>query len=122
MKILFYDTKKFELNYLLERLPKNIEAYFFKNLLNESTYVDEKYIDSSALSVFVSSTLNKEVLSKFKNLKFIFLRSVGYSRQQQCHAVRPVDQSIYGFPSCLSHEAFPQGCPTCTRGGSRSSA
>ena len=79
MKILFYDTKKFELNYLLERLPKNIEAYFFKNLLNESTYVDEKYIDSSALSVFVSSTLNKEVLSKFKNLKFIFLRSVGYS-------------------------------------------
>ena len=26
------------------------------------------------------------------------------------------------FPTRLSHEAFPQGCPTCTRGGSRSSA
>ena len=25
---------------------------------------------------------------------------------------RPVDQSIYGFPSCLSHEAFPRGFPT----------
>ena len=25
------------------------------------------------------------------------------------------------FPTRLSHEAFPQGCPTCTRGGSRSS-
>ena len=23
------------------------------------------------------------------------------------------------FPTRLSHEAFPQGCPTCTRGGSR---
>ena len=27
-----------------------------------------------------------------------------------------------GFPSRLSHEAFPQGCPTCHRGVSRSSA
>ena len=27
-----------------------------------------------------------------------------------------------GFPTRLSHEAFPQGCPTCNRGGSRSSA
>ena len=26
------------------------------------------------------------------------------------------------FPMRLSHEAFPQGCPTCTSGGSRSSA
>ena len=27
-----------------------------------------------------------------------------------------------GFPTGLSHEAFPQGCPTCHRGVSRSSA
>ena len=27
-----------------------------------------------------------------------------------------------GFPSSLSHEAFPQGCPTCHRSVSRSSA
>ena len=27
-----------------------------------------------------------------------------------------------GFPMRLSHEAFPQGCPTCHRGVSRSSA
>ena len=26
----------------------------------------------------------------------------------------PVDQGICGFPSRLSHEAFPQGCPTWT--------
>ena len=29
---------------------------------------------------------------------------------------------ICGFPLRLSHEAFPQGCPTCHRGVSRSSA
>lgn len=79
MKILFYDIKNFELNYLLERITKTIEPYFFKNSLNSSTYIDEKNLDAEALSVFVSSNLNCEILSKFKNLKFIFLRCVGYS-------------------------------------------
>ena len=32
-----------------------------------------------------------------------------------------VDQGICGFPSRLSHEAFPQGCPTCHHGGCRTS-
>ena len=41
---------------------------------------------------------------------------------QQCHASLRVDQGICGFPSRLSHEAFPQGCPMCHRGVSRSSA
>ena len=79
MKILFYDVKKIELDYLLEKNIKNIEAYFFNDLINDTTYVDEKYLDCEALSVFVTSQLNKNALSKFKNLKFIFLRCVGYS-------------------------------------------
>ena len=29
-----------------------------------------------------------------------------------CHASLRLDQGIRGFPSRLSHEAFPQGCPT----------
>ena len=33
-------------------------------------------------------------------------------QQQQCHASLRVDQGICGFPSRLSHEAFPQGFPT----------
>ena len=41
---------------------------------------------------------------------------------QQCHASPCVDQGICGFPSSLSLEAFPQGCPTCHGGVSRSSA
>ena len=43
-----------------------------------------------------------------------------------CHASLCLDQGICGFPSSfptrLSHEAFPQCCPTCHRGVSRSSA
>ncbi len=79
MKILFYDMQDFELDYLLDKVTNNIEPYFFKIPLNNSTFIDEKYVDTEALCVFVSSTLDKEVLSKFKNLKFIFLRSVGFS-------------------------------------------
>ena len=79
MKILFYDIKKAELNYLLEKISNDIEPYFFKNSINIQTYIDEKFIDSEAISAFVSSELNKDVLSQFKNLKYIFLRCVGYS-------------------------------------------
>ena len=31
---------------------------------------------------------------------------------QQCHDSLQVDQGIFGFPSRLSHEAFPRGFPT----------
>ena len=31
---------------------------------------------------------------------------------QQCHASLHVDQGTCGFPSRLSHEAFPRGFPT----------
>ena len=52
----------------------------------------------------------------------------GHERALSSHAVAAVyaspcvDQGICGFPSSLSHEAFPQGCPTCHGGVSRSSA
>ena len=42
--------------------------------------------------------------------------------KQQCHTSLRVDQGICGFPSRLSHKAFPQGCPTCHRGVSLSLA
>ena len=46
--------------------------------------------------------------------------------KEQCHASLRLDQGICGFASRLSHEAFhealPQGCPTCHRGVSPSSA
>ena len=79
MKILFYDIKEYEFDYLLEHIQDNLEPYFFKFPLLNSTYIDEKYRDSDAISVFVSSKLEKDVLSRFKNLKYIFLRCTGYS-------------------------------------------
>ena len=79
MKILFYDVKEFEFNCILNQIPDNIEPYFFKYSINQSTYIDEKYKDAEALCVFVGSKLNEIVLSRFKILKYIFLRCSGYS-------------------------------------------
>ena len=75
MKILFYDVKDFELNYFLERVSNNLGEYFLKTTLNECTYIDKKYLDAQGISCFVNSQLDKKVLSKFKNLKYIFLNS-----------------------------------------------
>lgn len=79
MKILFYDIKDFEFSYLTSRIRNNIEPYFFRYQLSHNTYIDEKYLDCEGLSVSVSTELSEEVLSRFKNLKYIFLRSTGYS-------------------------------------------
>ena len=41
MKILFYDVKKFELDYLQEKIYSNLEPYFFKNSLNSFLELQE---------------------------------------------------------------------------------
>jgi len=79
MKILFFDVKNIEYDYLKENISNKIESYFFKNSLDESTYIDEKHLNSQGISVFVTSQITKNVLAKFSNLKYIFLRCVGYS-------------------------------------------
>ncbi len=79
MKLLLYDIRELELNYLLDKIPGNIEPYYIKSPLIESTYIDEQHLNAEAISVFVSSILDRKILEKFKNLKFIFLRCVGFS-------------------------------------------
>lgn len=79
MKILFYDLDGFERNYLLENIPKQIEPYYFDFPLSDNTKIIGKYSDCRAVSVFINSNLTSETLSKFRNLKYIFLRSTGYS-------------------------------------------
>ena len=53
-------------------------------------------------------------------LKWGHVRALSSRAVQQCSASLCVDQGNCGFLSRLSHEAFPQGCPTCHRGVSRS--
>lgn len=81
MKIIFYDTKEYEKNFFIEKFENNgeISAKYFENSLLEGTFVDSEYKNYDAISIFVNSYLSKDVLEKFPNLKYIFLRCVGYS-------------------------------------------
>jgi len=80
MKILFFDTKKKEERFFekfLKPINSNIELlYSSKSIIYENDLI---FDDINAISTFVNTNLNSTILSKFKNLKYIFLRSVGYS-------------------------------------------
>lgn len=79
MKILFYDIKEHEYIYLNENPVDWVNYYFESESLQEKSQIKNEYKEVEGLSVFVNSTLNRAVLSNFSNLKFIFLRSTGYS-------------------------------------------
>ena len=80
MKILFFDAKKYEIEYFLQKssLKNNIFSFREEPLLS-STQLSNNYLDVEILSIFTSSRLGADTLSKFKNLKLITTRSVGYS-------------------------------------------
>ncbi len=79
MKVAFFDIKPFEKEYLEKNLPENFKPYYFETSLNCNTRIDESVSDCKIISVFTNSSLGNKVLSKFKNLKFIILRSSEFS-------------------------------------------
>lgn len=79
MKIVFYDTKPFEKEYLEKKLKDSFEIKFFKNSIFCNTQIQEEIKDAEIISCFIDSELTRNVLEKFPDLKFIILRSVGYS-------------------------------------------
>lgn len=79
MKAVFFDIKPFEKTFFEDVLPKNFDKVFFNTPLNENTEVEKEAQNAEILCVFISSSLTSDVLEKFKNLKFILTRSVGYS-------------------------------------------
>lgn len=71
MKIAFYEIKDWEKDYVQSELEH--EFSFFNETLNEDNVVDAEIV-----SVFIYSKLDKEMLSKFPNLKMIVTRSTGF--------------------------------------------
>ena len=79
MKITFFDALPHEEIFLSAKMPLEITPVFINTSLHSAAHIPENVLDSDIVSVFTPSLLNKEVLEKFYNLKFILLRSVGYS-------------------------------------------
>lgn len=86
MKITFFDTMTYEELYLREHMPQGAEAVFRSESLNADTKISEEIFNSDIISVFTNSRLTSEVLKRFENLKFILLRSVGFSHVDLSYA------------------------------------
>ena len=81
-KLLFFDYRKSEEKFFSEHKFDNYEIKFFKESLNIDTVNDlsqEDLEESTIISVFITSDISEEVISKFKNLRVISTRSTGYN-------------------------------------------
>jgi len=77
VKVVFFETEKWEEDFLRENLSSE-EMFFSTDTLEEGKGYDKDYFDAQILSVFAFSTVTKEVLTKFPKLKFITTRSTGF--------------------------------------------
>ncbi len=80
MKFVFFDVKNYEKSYFEKNLDsKNNEITFISDNLLKSCGLDKNILKAEILSTTAFSRLSAEVLDKFKNLKLISTRSVGFS-------------------------------------------
>ena len=77
--LIFYDAKLYEQEFFEKELFQQFNIEFKKYELNEKTNISYFEENAEIISVFTASRLTEEVLQKFKKLKFILTRSVGYS-------------------------------------------
>ena len=79
MKMLMFDFRDSEKEFFNTNDLKDFEITFINEPLNETTVINENtQNDTDVISVFTTSNLTKEVLSKFKNLRIISTRSSAF--------------------------------------------
>ena len=77
--VIFYDTKPYEKDFFEVELNEDKKIIFIDSELLPDKVLSKEEQNAEIISVFTSSRLDKQVLEKFKNLKLILTRSVGYS-------------------------------------------
>lgn len=75
MQIGFFELEGWEEKIVREKFP-NDEIFFFKDEIDVNKLPSETNFD--AISIFIDSKINEEILNHFPNLKFIATRSTGY--------------------------------------------
>lgn len=74
-KIVFFELEKWEEEYITSSLSGNELLFTEEKLSNENA---SNYQDTEIISTFIYSQVDKEILDKLPNLKFITTRSMGY--------------------------------------------
>ena len=79
MKMLMFDFRASEKEFFETHNYPDIEIEFIREPLNNMSSLTEKQLEETDIvSVFISSDVNSNVISKFKNLRIITTRSTGY--------------------------------------------
>ena len=80
-RLLVFDYKASEKAFFENNKIDGVEMKFFENILDETSAksLDTKDKEAEFLSVFITSTVSKNVLDEFPNLKLIATRSTGYN-------------------------------------------
>lgn len=80
MKMLMFDYRDSEKSFFDKNDFPDFEITFIHEPLNEmSQLTKEQFDETDVISVFISSNVCEEVLSKFKNLRVVATRSTGYN-------------------------------------------
>lgn len=80
MKMLMFDFRDSEKSFFEKTELPDFEITFIKESLNEHTKLtDEQLRETDVISVFTSSNLTSEILSKFSNLRVVATRSTGFN-------------------------------------------
>lgn len=95
MKIAFFELEKWEELSLKENL-KGHDLFFSNDELNEKTIEIVK--DFDIVSVFIYSKVNRNILSKFNNLKAIVTRSTGFDHIDMKEALKK-EINVLNVPS-----------------------
>ncbi len=80
-KMLFFDYRESEKKFFEQHKFENYDIKFFTESLNDETInmlSEEDFEQTMIISVFISSKVTNDIISKFKNLRVISTRSTGY--------------------------------------------
>lgn len=104
MKIVFFDLEQWEIDYLKERITDHKVKYFKQGIKDLDP---EYYKDAEVLGVFVFSPVNKEVLDKLPDLKFIMTMSTGFDHidLEECskRGIKVCNVPAYGENTVAEH-------------------
>ncbi len=92
MKIAFFEIEKWEIDYIKAQMP-SVELFFSENKLDKDNFPQER--DFDAISVFVGSKVDKEVIDAMPNLKLITTRSTGFDHIDYKYAASKNVQTAY---------------------------
>lgn len=108
MKMLMFDFRETEKDFFDKNEFVDFNITFINKPLNEDTELSEEQMDETDIvSVFRSSNLTENVLSKFKNLRIIATRSYGYGHinLDYCieHNIAVLNVEQYGVESVAQY-------------------